>query len=133
MIYSSSFFRQSGIEGLYNLSISNPVNLRTCKYAIDRPEILLVYACSLIDIAEQRISIARYVVSLSFCNSSSYALYSLLFGVARAGCPEAELLGLSYVRIDLIRSNDRVGPFFIILVRIPNILLRIPLRIRIDY
>ena len=42
MIYSSSFFRQSGIEGLYNLPISNPVNLRTCKYAIDRPEILLV-------------------------------------------------------------------------------------------
>jgi len=115
------------------LSISNPVNLWTCKYAIDRPEILLVYACSLIDIAEQRISIACYVVSLSFCNSCSYALYSLLFGVARAGCPEAELLGLSYVRIDLIRSNDRVGPFFIILVRIPNILLRIPLRIRIDY
>lgn len=48
MIYLSSFFRQSGIEGLYNLS-SNPVNLRTCKYAIDGPEILLVFACSLID------------------------------------------------------------------------------------
>ena len=95
MIYSSSFFRQSGIEGLYNLSISNPVNLPTCKYAIDGPEFLLVYACSLIDIAEQRISIARYVVSLSFCNSWSYALYSLLFRVARAMCPEDELLEFS--------------------------------------
>jgi len=95
MIYSSSFFRQSGIEGLYNLSISNPVNLRTCKYSIDGPEILLVYACSLIDIAEQRTSIGCYV-SFSFCNSWSYALYSLLFRVARARCPEDELLGPGY-------------------------------------
>jgi hypothetical protein len=76
MIYSSSFFRQSGIEGLYNLSISNPVNLRTCKYAIDRPEILLVYACSLIDIADQRISIACYV-PLVFVIHGVMLLYSL--------------------------------------------------------
>lgn len=79
MVYSSSFFRQSGIEGLYNLSVSNPVNLWTCKYAIDRPEFCWfapVLYFSLIDI-EQSMSAGCYV-SFGFFVINGVVLYVVL-------------------------------------------------------